>query len=445
MIRSGVAATIKALKPMAAAAATVATTSEVASVTVEEPVVAPVEETIQEAPVEEAVQEAPVEEAVQEAPVEEAVYEESLEETPVEEPVVAPAPAPVQQKPIQQQRPVQQQRPAQRPVQKQAAPVKKAQKKSPPPKKKKKKVPVAAIILPIIALLLVAALIIVPIVLLIVGGIVLGVGGLIVWGIISLVGGTETYDIYEIKNVSGGYAIVDIIDDSYQSTVEIPDYINGKPVVEIREHAFSNANIDYVILPETMKMVKTFAFEGSDIIGVGISGATTIQSNAFNYCSSLNYVAFSGENATIEYDAFYHCYNILAFEISAESITVEYDAVPSNSSPVMLAGPAHVCDGEKISLDNTTDLYITSGAIEEVVDGDSVRRLIIGSGVERIDSYAFDDCNYVTSVTFEDTYGWVAESPYDGTESFYSSDLSNASTNADLLLDQYNSFYWYNN
>ncbi len=72
------------------------------------------------------------------------------------------------------------------------------------------------------------------------------------------------------------------------SLAQVPDHIDGYPVVAIGEGAFRNSSVEQVILPDGVKTIDWFAFYGSYRLQSVVlpSSVTVIEYGAFELCSS---------------------------------------------------------------------------------------------------------------------------------------------------------------
>lgn len=88
-------------------------------------------------------------------------------------------------------------------------------------------------------------------------------------------------------------------------------------------------------------------------------------------------------------------------------------------------------------------VLVTSGTIESISYNNALERVEIGEFVTEIWSYAFEDCDSLAEVVFDDPNGWVA---YDYLSDSYItiSGLSDSETAALYLTSIYLDCYWYN-
>ena len=93
----------------------------------------------------------------------------------------------------------------------------------------------------------------------------------------------------EWENTEKGIRITKC-DKSFEGAMAIPDHINGLPVVEIGERAFTGCEkINSVALPDTVEVVGEEAFgkcSGLEELRLG-AGITRIEENAIPYAVTL--------------------------------------------------------------------------------------------------------------------------------------------------------------
>ncbi|MCR4575019.1 MAG: leucine-rich repeat protein [Lentisphaeria bacterium] len=102
--------------------------------------------------------------------------------------------------------------------------------------------------------------------------------------------------------------------------VYIPAYINNFPVTEIKKWAFSQYNGKYIIFPDTLRLIRTFAFYSCgnlEYIRFPLI-MDTIEADAFNNCYSLKNIILTASNCK---DRFYGCDKLTQIELAR---TVDY-------------------------------------------------------------------------------------------------------------------------
>ena len=96
-------------------------------------------------------------------------------------------------------------------------------------------------------------------------------------------------------------------DQCFEGAMAIPDHINGIPVVEIGERAFTGCEkITSVALPDTVEVVGEEAFYGSrrlEELRLG-AGIKKIEAGAFEFCPSLKSVEIPSTLEECAPDAF---------------------------------------------------------------------------------------------------------------------------------------------
>lgn len=112
-----------------------------------------------------------------------------------------------------------------------------------------------------------------------------------------------------IKGLKGNIKLADIV---------IPDQINGHPVTEIANYAFSNMKtLKTISFPKEMKKIGIAAFKNSGIESVTISNNIRLVGvESFSDCSKLSKVCWES-NATISGFCFHNCINLKEFDFSS--------------------------------------------------------------------------------------------------------------------------------
>ena len=196
---------------------------------------------------------------------------------------------------------------------------------------------------------------------------------------------TESEGIVYSLSTDGSYA--EVID--YTGTakrIKIADTYEGVPVTTIGVAAFENKSITSVIIPDSVRIIESYAFLSCAALkSITIpDSVTTINAYAFSGCSSIANVNF-GENSEleiIEHDAFSSCTNLT-------SVTI----------------PNFVTK-------------IESAAFQEC---GKLSSLTIGNSVESIGSRAFAGCN-LSSVTIPDNVKNIGVGAFSKSSSFIYND-----------------------
>ena len=90
------------------------------------------------------------------------------------------------------------------------------------------------------------------------------------------------------------------------TAILVPDTINGITPTAMGENCFKNSSIVHIELPDTIKKIKTSAFENSNLQKIKASGVTHCWQSAFKNCASL----YEENMPNIEYineATFYNC------------------------------------------------------------------------------------------------------------------------------------------
>lgn len=186
------------------------------------------------------------------------------------------------------------------------------------------------------------------------------------------------YGDYEYEYVSGGVAITNY--NGTQTSITIPNKINGQNVVEIAENAFSHGIggvVRNVVLPENLIKISDHAFNGN----------RQLQTVTFN--QKLEWI---GENA------FCNCSNL-----------VSVPAVPS----LQHIGRSAFCGCVKLPAFYGFDglQYIGEYAFFECV---GIKTVEIPKGVLNIEMLTFYNCISIEEITFYDTLESIVANAFAG-------------------------------
>jgi hypothetical protein len=109
-------------------------------------------------------------------------------------------------------------------------------------------------------------------------------------------------------------------------SVIIPDEIDGLPVVQIDNYAFSGGKkkITQITLPKTLKIIDSFAFKNSGITSIVIpEGVTDIGAGAFQDCAQLTSVTLPQSLQRVGYRVFEDCTSLTEVKIPSGH-TIKY-------------------------------------------------------------------------------------------------------------------------
>ncbi len=204
---------------------------------------------------------------------------------------------------------------------------------------------------------------------------------------------------FEYKEIDGGIEITGFF-NSLQTELNVPSYINSKPVLSISERAFENyTSLQTVILPSTLKVINNYAFNNCyNLESVVAPGLEEIGSYAFNECKKLTSVNMGNKVRTIQSRAFFGCVALVSIDLSDSLETIGSTAFQSCTS---------------------------------------LQTVDFGTSLITIEASAFYNCNKLTSITLPTTLRTIGNSAFQSCSS-----LTSVSLPEGLLTLGSNVFYY---
>ncbi|MGN1021124.1 MAG: leucine-rich repeat protein [Aristaeellaceae bacterium] len=140
--------------------------------------------------------------------------------------------------------------------------------------------------------------------------------------------GEETqYVPFSYRTEEDGICITGCTDES--DYIEVPEDINGIPVVSIDEGAFAGlSGVSYVFLPDSVTSIGAYAFQGmSGLTYIQLpSGLTVLPRGALQGCSLLSSVSLPSSLERIESEALANCTSLTGIWLPASLTSLAPDA-----------------------------------------------------------------------------------------------------------------------
>ncbi len=209
--------------------------------------------------------------------------------------------------------------------------------------------------------------------------------------------------VYRYTFEDNGVRITDVSVIASITSLEIPTWIDGEPVVAIGASAFTDCSqLTSIKLPETLESIGSSAFSSCALTSIEIpNSVTNITDGAFNYCTSLKSVkvnqyvleeglrnvffTYKGSNANVSSsDYLYRSITNVTFTSNVTRISDYAFYECASLSEITLP-------------DDVT--YIGEGSFYSC---SSLKSIVIPDGVKSIGSSAFAYCSKLTSVTLPD-------------------------------------------
>lgn len=177
-------------------------------------------------------------------------------------------------------------------------------------------------------------------------------------------------------------ASVSMIDSgAFEKCASLTSVILPENLVSIGEYAFSECTgLRILSLPENLRQIGVQAFYGCSMLTEININAETIGNRAFAGCTGLRNVSFENPMSVIGMDVLSDC--------ALDSIEIACESVPNNAFQNLKVS--------RITLRHTVrNIGVSS------FENSSVRNLVLPSGVQKIDSYAFRACQNLESISDE--------------------------------------------
>lgn len=236
-----------------------------------------------------------------------------------------------------------------------------------------------------------------------------------------------------MENSNGEVEILDYFGTDQE--VFVPEEINGKPVVTIADGCFKNSTtITYVELPDSIKEIGKEAFSGaSSLTGIQMgSSIEEIGANAFLNAKSLKKIVIPDKVTKLEPYTFVGCDSLQTITIGASLTSIDPNVYIYN----IFYCPAEFIVSEKNPYMTAIDGVLYDKAIETLIRypknkmkvkyemPPSVREiapyafaglssrlviLILSPNLERINEWAFLDCQYLKHLTIPDKVTYIGQ------------------------------------
>ena len=210
--------------------------------------------------------------------------------------------------------------------------------------------------------------------------------------------GVETIPAYAFDNAN------------YLSSVSLPESLTS-----ISDYTFHNCTaLKTIEIPDSVATIGDYAFSGSGLETVTLpESLTTIEREGFSKCANLTDVVFNEGLTSLCDGAFMNCTALVDADLPDSVQIIEHDVFRNCSALTTFRYP--------MGWVSTNPGYNAEGNI--FFGCVNFTTLVVPEGVETIPDYAFDDANYLTSVSLPSTLTTIGYSAFCGTSSLKSIDI----------------------
>ncbi|MEZ5327700.1 MAG: leucine-rich repeat domain-containing protein [Verrucomicrobiales bacterium] len=197
----------------------------------------------------------------------------------------------------------------------------------------------------------------------------------------------ETFGLFDYSVVANSITITGYSKDA-EGTVEIPDEIDGMPVVNIGSQAFQYCDgLTEISIPSTVVSIGLQAFRGCDgLMVMDIpDSVVNIGSGAFSDCIGMKSITLPSNISAIESNSFLGCSSLASVSIPSTVVSIGEDAFKNCRSLRDVIIPDSIAT-------------IGSDAFSDCI---SFRRINIPNSVIFIGFGAFSYCSNLESITVE--------------------------------------------
>ena len=196
----------------------------------------------------------------------------------------------------------------------------------------------------------------------------------------------------------------------YQNNIFIPETLEGKEVLEIKEYAFSNNPlIKNIIISDTITEIKKGTFNNCfNLETVTFSDSSHLQKieeEAFYYCKKLTSINLPMGLISINHKAFSGCSNLESIIIPDSVISLGEYAFEACTTLTNVVLSNNLTSIQKYTFFNCNNLVFVNIPSSANSIGEyaftkchSLTSVVIPEGVTCVESYAFNDCESITSI-----------------------------------------------
>lgn len=264
-----------------------------------------------------------------------------------------------------------------------------------------------------------------------------------IYYLVSMLDGTTISASYDVTlkkelpltyTIENGEVTITGYDGYIGGSLEIPETIEGCPVVAIADNAFSNTDITNIVIPASVKSIGNGAFSGCyNLWSVSLTdGLESIGEYAFTQ-TCIDSIHIPETVTSIGYGCFNHCYSLsyITVDENNTAYTSDDDVLYNKDKTELIRYPEAKYDPsytipstvKKIapyafSETNNISTIVFSGNVEEIAEyaflSSEIRNVTISSNVKTIGESAFEDCYLLLNLRFENGVTSIENNAFSG-------------------------------
>ena len=218
---------------------------------------------------------------------------------------------------------------------------------------------------------------------------------------------------YEKNEDNNSYTVTGLIESSKEEIIIIPEVYQGLPVTQIGDSAFKGEHVEYLIMPDTIKIIEDSAFFNClTLKNVKLSkNLEMIGKQAFADCTNLMNINIPSSLKLIEANAFIMCLDMKNIFLDGDiNDWMKVKLVNISSNPLYVSkGSVYSFDNEKNQYTEITHIELPKDLEElntyNITFFSNIQSIYIPKTIKHIEKDAFGEYDNLEEVYYDGTMG----------------------------------------